>query len=139
MWSSAVFLVIAIVAVGLLMLVAMTLTGKRSHTFNVEEYQTKWLQIENGLVRDDPRTYSMAVLNADKLLDKALSEMGVSGKTMGERMKKANDRFENPNAVWGAHKLRNQIAHENDFDIDYSQASHALAGFKQALKNLGAI
>lgn len=139
MWSSAVFLVIAIVAVGLLMLVAMTLTGKRSHTFNVEEYQTKWLQIENGLVRDDPRTYSMAVLNADKLLDKALSEMGVSGKTMGERMKKASDRFENPNAVWGAHKLRNQIAHENDFDIDYGQASRALAGFKQALKNLGAI
>lgn len=139
MWSSAVFLVIAIVAVGLLMLVAMTLTGKRSHTFNVEEYQTRWLKIENSLTRDDPRTYAMAVLNADKLLDKALSEMGVSGKTMGERMKKINDKFQNANAVWGAHKLRNQIAHENDFDLDYNQASRALAGFKQALKDLGAI
>lgn len=139
MGSSLIFLIIAIVAVGLLALVAMTLTSKHGHTFDVEEYQTRWLKIENGLVRDDPRTYSMSVINGDKLLDRALNEMGTPGKTMGERLKRVTDRFEKPNAVWSAHKLRNQIAHENDFEVEYAQANRALAAFRQALKDLGAI
>lgn len=139
MLPSLVFLVIAIIAVGLLMLVAIALTGKRSHTFDVEEYQTRWLKVENGLVRGDPRSYSLSVIEADKLLDKALNEMGLPGKTMGERLKRVTDKFEKPNAVWSAHKLRNQIAHEHGFDVDYAQASRALAAFKQALKDLGAI
>ena len=129
MGSSFIFLIIAIVAVGLLALVAMTLTNKHGHTFDVEAYQTRWLKIENGLVREDPRTYSMSVIEADKL----------PGKTMGERLKRVTDRFEKPNAVWSAHKLRNQIAHENDFVVEYPQASRALAAFRQALKDLGAI
>lgn len=139
MWPSLVFLVIAIVAVGLLMLVAMALTSKRSHTFNVEAYQTRWLQVENGLVKDDPRSYSLAVIEGDKLLDKALNEMNLPGKTMGERLKRVTNKFEKPNAVWSAHKLRNQIAHEHGFEVDYGQAHRALAAFKQALKDLGAI
>ena len=137
--SSLIFLIIAIVAVGLLALIAMTLTGKHSYTFDIEEYQTRWLKIENSLVRNDPRTYSIAVINADKLLDRALNEMGTPGKTMGERLKKVTSKFEKPNAVWSAHKLRNQTAHESDFEIEYGQASRALAAFRQALKDLGAI
>ena len=139
MLPSVIFLVIAVVAVGILALIAMTLTGKHSYTFDVEEYQTKWLKIENGLEKEDPRTYSIAVINGDKLLDRALNEMGTPGKTMGDRLKRVNDRFEKPNAVWSAHKLRNQIAHEDDFEIDYNQANRALAAFRQALKDLGAI
>lgn len=141
MESSWFFLVIAIVAVGLLALIAMTLTGKHSHTFNVEEYQTRWLKIENSLNRNNPATFTMAVINGDKLLDRALTELGLPGKTMGDRLKRLTDqgRLEKPNAVWSAHKLRNQIAHESDFDITYEQASHALAAFRGALKDLGAI
>lgn len=139
MWPSVLFLVVAIVAVGLLALVAMTLMGKRRHEFNVEEYQTRWLKIENSLVKGQRQTYNLAVLNADKLLDRALTEMGLPGKTMGERMKRVNDKFTKVNSVWYAHKLRNQIAHESDFELDYDEASRALAGFRQALKDLGAI
>lgn len=139
MWPSVLFLVIAIVAVGLLALVAMTLMGKRRHDFNVEEYQTRWLKIENSLIKGQRQTYNLAVLNADKLLDRALIELGLPGKTMGERMKRVNDRFSKVNAVWYAHKLRNQIAHEPDFELDYDEASRALAAFRQSLKDLGAI
>lgn len=136
---SIIFLAIAIVAVGILALIAMTLSNKHNYTFDVEEYQTKWLKIENGLIKNDPRTYNISVIDADKLLDKALNEMGTPGKTMGERMKRVNDRFERPNAVWSAHKLRNQIAHEHGFETDYGQAHRALSAFRQALKDLGAI
>ncbi len=139
MLPSVIFLVIAIVAVGILALIAMTLTGKHSYTFDIEEYQTRWLKIENGLQKDDPRTYNMSVINADKLLDRALNEMGTPGKTMADRLKRVTNRFEKPNAVWSAHKLRNQIAHEDDFEVDFNQANRALAAIRQALKDLGAI
>lgn len=78
-------------------------------------------------------------MEADKLLDHALREMNLPGNTMGERMKKVDDKFTNANHVWWAHKLRNQLAHEQDFNIDYNEASRALNAFRQALKDLGAI
>lgn len=134
-----IFLVIAIVAVALLALVAMVLGGKRRHTFDVQAYQTKWLKIENGLTKADTRSYNFSVLEADKLLDKALKEMGVPGQSMGEKLKKLGDRLPNLNQIWYAHKLRNQIVHESDFQISYDDAKRALRIFRQALKNLGAI
>ncbi len=136
---SLVFLIIAIIAVGILVLVAISLTNKHAYSFDVEEYQTKWLKIENSLDRHNPQSFQLAVLNADKLLDKALNEMGTPGKTMGDRLKKVGDQFSRRNAVWGAHILRNKLAHEDNFEIDYDQASRALAAFRQGLKDLGAI
>ena len=134
-----VIFIVAIIIVAVLLLVAIKLTGRRVHKFNKEEYQTKFLKIENRLNKDNPATFAMTVINGDKLLDKALSEMGVPGKTMGERLKKAGDKFSDENAVWRAHKLRNAIAHEDDLEITYRQAAGALAIYKQALKDLGAI
>ncbi len=81
----------------------------------------------------------MVLLNADKLLDQALKERGFSGNTMGERMKSANKIWSNANHVWGAHKLRNQIAHESEIKVSLNMTRRALASFRQALKDLGAI
>ena len=130
---------LAILIVAVLVFVAILLTGKRGHHFNVEFYQTRFLEIENRLKQDNPVSYTTTIINGDKLLDKALIEMGVSGKTMGDRLKRVGDRFTNTNAVWRAHKLRNAIAHESDFEVSYKQAYNALQVYKQALKDLGAI
>lgn len=131
--------IIAVIIIGVFLIVAMMLTKKRTHKFNVEEYQTRFLKIENHLNKDNPATFALSIINGDKLLDKALIEAGVPGKTMGERLKKSGDRFTDLNAVWRAHKLRNMIAHEDDLDLSYRQAASALAIYKQALKDLGAI
>lgn len=131
--------IVAILIVAVLVFVAILLTGKRGYHFNVEQYQTKFLTIENKLKQDNPATFMTTIIEADKLLDKALVEMGVPGKTMGDRLKRAGGRFTNLNAVWRAHKLRNRIAHESDVEISYKQAYNALAIYKQALKDLGAI
>lgn len=131
--------IISILIVAVLIFVAILLTGKRGYRFNVEAYQSRFLEIENKLKQDNPASFSMTIINGDKLLDKAMVEMGIAGKTMGDRLKKAGSRFSNLNAVWRAHKLRNAIAHETDLEISYKQASNALQIYKQALKDLGAI
>lgn len=131
--------IIAVFIVAILMIVAMVLTKKRGHRFNVEEYQTRFLKIENRLNKDSPATWPLAIIDGDKLLDRALVEMGMPGKTMGDRLKRCGEKFNDVNAVWRAHKLRNVIAHESDLEVSYKQAAGALAIYKQALKDLGAI
>ena len=138
--GSVLIFLVAILIVGVLVFIAVSATKKRGTAFNQEEYQTDFLQIENMLTRDNELSHNAAVVNGDKLLDRALCEMGVPGKNMGERLKKiGKDKFSQLNAVWYAHKLRNQIAHEHGFSVDYNQAKHALATYRQALKDLGAI
>ncbi len=104
-----------------------------------EKYQSDWLKIENKFTREDQDSYQWVVLNADKLLGRALEELGVAGSTMGERMKNYKNHFSNLNGVWQAHKLRNKIAHEVDVELTFEQTRSALSRFKQALKDLGAI
>ena len=138
--ASLIPMLISLLIVGALVFVAVLLTNHNSHVFDKMEYQTDLLRIENSLIRENPASYVKAVVDADKLLDKALVEMGVPGKTMGERLKKiGRERFSNLNAVWTAHKLRNQTVHESGFSLEYVSASRALKTYRQALKDLGAI
>ena len=131
--------IVAILIVAVFVFLAILLTGKRTYRFNREAYQSKFLAIENKLKQENPASYMTTIIEADKLLDKALIEMGVPGKTMGDRLKRSGGKFTNLNSVWRVHKIRNAIAHESGFEVSYKQATNALAIYKQALKDLGAI
>lgn len=137
-WTILIFL-LAIVIVGVLAFVVILITKKGERHLDVNKYRSKWLKVEQVLSRDQPASYQLAVLEADKLLDAALRERGISGQTMGERMKSYQTRWSDANAVWEAHKLRNRIAHETDVQPSYDDARRALAGFKRGLKDVGAI
>lgn len=140
MEASIVTLFASILVVGILVFVAIILTSHKNYTFNKLEYQSDFLAIENDLAKDNPASYNMAVVEADKLLGKAMHEMGLPGNSMGERLKKSGkEKFSSLNAVWRVHKLRNQIAHEPRFSVDYLEAKRALVVYRQALKDLGAI
>lgn len=129
------FVVIIIIGIGLMILIA--LTRKSPKGLNQEEFRSKWLKIESSMGSDSGSQH-MAILNADKLLDHALKARGYPGETMRDRLKSARSAFRNNNAVWVAHKLRNQIAHEQ-VSIKPQTARHALHAFKNALKDLGAL
>ena len=137
--SGVVIFIFAVLIIAVFIFVAILLTGKRGYVFNREKYQTDFLAIENKMRKESPATWTTTIIEADKLLDKALIEMGVPGKTMGDRLKRRGDKFSNLNGVWRAHKLRNAIAHEAGFEVGYKQALNALEIYKQALKDLGAI
>ena len=134
-----VLFLIGIVLIGAVILFIITNGRKGGRSLDVERYRTSWLQIDRQLVNGQESSYHLAVLNADKLVDQALKQRGYKGTTMGERMKAARDAWSNRDALWTAHKLRNQIAHESDVRVSYDAARRALAAFKQALKDLGAI
>lgn len=130
---------IGILVVGGLLAFVLMITRRSHKQLDMDKYRSRWMTIEQALRRDDPSTHVLCVLNADKLLDQALKERGTAGETMGERMKNEKTTWSNANAVWSAHKLRNQIAHEADTKVSYDDTRRALSAFKQGLKDIGAI
>ncbi len=137
-WLLIAFLA-AIILVGGMILFLITHGRRGASGLNVEKYRTDWMRIEQQVVKNQEPSYHLAILNADKLLDQALKQSGYKGETMGERMKTAKSAWSNANNTWTAHKLRNQIAHEQNVQVSYSTTRRALAAFKQSLKDLGAI
>jgi hypothetical protein len=113
--------------------------GKRKHGLDQNEYRSKWLEIENTFNINNETTFSMCIIRADSLLDNAMKQAGISGDTMGERLKNSGSKFSSLDSVWTAHKIRNKIAHEADTKIDARITRQALNTFKKALKDLGAI
>lgn len=134
-----IFPAIAILICAVLLFVAINLTKPHKIQLDKERFQRDWLVIENSIQKDNPASWHLALINADKLVDSALRELRFSGQTMGERLKNSKDKFSSPNSIWHAHKLRNVVAHENDAQINFDQTRRAMSSFKQALKDLGAI
>ena len=124
---------------GLMILFVITHGRGKGRQLDVDRYRTSWMTIEQQLSKDEESSCHLVVLNADKLLDQALKQRGFKGETMGERMKSARDTWSDANGVWTAHKLRNRIAHETDVVVGYTNARRALASYKRALKDVGAI
>ena len=136
---SMIFFFAAILIFGGLLFVFISLTRRSPRQLDVDRYRSRWMSIETSLKRDDQNSYTVCIFEADKLLDQALRERGLAGKTMGDRMKQYQGKWTNGNGVWAAHKLRNRLAHETDVKVDYERARQALVAFKQGLKDVGAI
>jgi len=94
-----------------------------------EEIRTEWKK----LIRSGDHRHS--ILEADKLLDYALSKMGYKG-SLGGKLKKAPSLFSKINDVWAAHKIRNNIAHKINYKVDEKTYKKTMLQFKQAFKDL---
>jgi hypothetical protein len=127
------FLVV-IVVIGLGLLIGLGQFTRRRSGLDPKYYRDKWEKIQQVQKLGEPG-WQVAIIQADKLLDQALKQRGFSGETMGERLKTAHA----GDKVWAAHKIRNRIAHESDVKLNPVMVSQALRGFKEGLKNVGAL
>ncbi len=98
----------------------------------------QWERIELSATQGEHGLKS-AIADADKLLDHVMKQAGYAGETMADRLKKAEANFTDKEAVWQAHKLRNVLAHEVNYDLVMSQGQHAIVNFRRGLKDLGAL
>lgn len=89
-----------------------------------------WQQVEGE------SNHRQAILDADKLLDSALSRLGYTG-YLGEKLRALPHLFSDIRGVWQAHALRNRVAHEINMEVSYKERRQALNSFRKALKNLG--
>ena len=100
-------------------------------------YNERWRELQKHCA--DKNTWPLAIIDADNLLDKALRARKYKGKTTGERLVAAQHSLSANDSVWFGHKLRNKIVHEDARKLRKQDVLEALSGFRQALKDLGAM
>ena len=103
-----------------------------------EKIRLDWEKIKILLNQKGPSQLRQALITADKSLDNTLKDM-VVGENMGERLKNAKDMFpwELYQKIWEAHKLRNNIVHESNFEPPYFMITEAIANIQKGLSTLG--
>ncbi|MEA3272171.1 MAG: hypothetical protein U9P90_00715 [Patescibacteria group bacterium] len=109
------------------------------HGMSRDRIKQEWEKIEDLLGRKEDTAWKLAVMEADKLLDHSLKSMAIPGINLGERLKFIQHKYPKINQVWGAHKIRNRMAHESGFRLSNSMAKRAIKDFKNALEELNVL
>lgn len=125
-----VILIIVVLDVLMVVYILYRYSRKKLSPASIQRVREKWKQII------DQPDHRHAILDADKLLDYALSELGLKG-NLGSKLKKSPHLFSRVNDVWKAHKIRNNIAHQIDYQVTEPSYKQTMLYFKQAFKDLG--
>jgi tRNA A37 N6-isopentenylltransferase MiaA len=128
--------IVSVAVAGVVLLALLNLIGRNQPGLDRAYYMDAWQKIH--IKSQAEETWALAVIDADKLLDHALRKKNFSGQTMAERMVSAKDVFSRRQLVWESHKYRNQLVHE-EVKINDKKTQAALAGFRSALRDLGAL
>lgn len=110
---------------------------RRRKNLKVERFEERWKTLQRNCA--SRKTWPLAVIDADKLLADALKARRFRGKTTGEKLVAAQRQLSNNESVWFGHKLRNRIVHEDVRRLKKQEILEALSGFRQALRDLGAL
>jgi hypothetical protein len=103
-----------------------------------DQYLDDWQMVKRNVQSMQDSEWKVAVISADKLVDEVLRVKGYQGESMGERLMSIDpNRFMSLQGVWDAHKLRNQIVHDIQANVDHSQAMAAVDAYENFLKELG--
>lgn len=125
-------------AIALLIVLAIGfIFWRRKRPVNAEHFQAQWKDLQQ-LCRNK-EDWPQALVCADKLLDEALRKNRLKGKSMGERMVKAQRLFTDNDGVWFGHKLRNKVEADPTMKLKEEDVKSALIAFRQALKDLGVL
>ncbi len=106
-------------------------------TLDTAMVKTRWAEIV--AMQNTPSGLKNALFEADKLLDYVMQAKGFGGDTMGERLQSSTARtsYRDLNAIWSAHKLRNQMAHEVNHDFVPQQVRDAIDNLGNGIRDLG--
>ena len=115
------------------------LRRRKPSKLNVKKFTARWQTVQSHCASRE--TWPQAIIEADNLLADALKKSHYKGKTTGERLVAAQHELSGNESVWLGHKLRNRLA-QKDVDtrkLKKKDIAAALAGFRQALRDLGAL
>jgi len=115
----------------------MRLKLRRSKPLDKEKYKKRWQDLQKlCAVR---KTWPQALYEADQLLDDALKNRHYKGNTTGARLVSAQHELTSNDAVWFSHKYCSRVSEIDVRKLKKKEVAVALAGFRQALRDLGAL
>jgi hypothetical protein len=97
----------------------------------------RWNEVLSHLDSAQEAQWKVAVIEADKLVDDAMTRTGFAGETFGDRLTNIEPgMLVSLDGLWWAHKIRNRVAHEMDYFLRYTDARQAIGYYQQALEEL---
>jgi len=101
----------------------------------------KWKKVLDYLFSTNENDWKLAIIEADLMLFDLLSQMGLKGESLGDKLKEANSKnFKNINFAWEVHNIRNKIAHEGSaFELSLHEAKRVIALYEQIFQEFGYI
>jgi len=95
----------------------------------------KWRKIREGIGSAEEANWKIAIISADEIIDDLIRRMGYAGENMGERLAEINPgQIENIEELKKAHEVRNQIIHDEAFELSKEQAEETIGYFENFLK-----
>ena len=117
----------------------MRLPFRRKRKLNVPQFTERWKTLQQYC--SSRKTWPKAIIEADHLLDDVLKKKRYKGKTTGERLVSAQHELTSNDTAWLGHKLRSRME-QAEIDVRKLKKKDmviALSGFRQALRDLGAL
>lgn len=104
-----------------------------------EGLERKWSIIAKKSESLKTGDWKLAVIEADKFLDDLLKRLGYGGESMGDRLKKLDaGKIAGLDQIWRAHKIRNDIVHNSEYEPSKGEIDFALETYERALQDLSA-
>jgi len=99
-----------------------------------------WEALINKSEANPPQSYVFAIIEADKFVDDILKKLGYEGEHMADRLARLNDSdVKSLPKLWRVHRVRNDLVHTPDFEINAVDAKEILEIYEKFLKELGVL
>ncbi len=100
----------------------------------------RWQEIAARMESVGDAEWSLAIIEADNLVDDILKRIGFSGETMIERLQHINvAEFPAMQELKEAHHVRNNIAHTPGYKISRQEAENVMRKYRKVLEDLEVI
>lgn len=102
--------------------------------------ENRWAEIKKHVNDFKESSWKLAIIEADKFVDDVLKNAGFQGESMGERLMTIEPgQLLSLQGLWDAHKLRNLLVHDVNYNVTHRQAILAIEAFEKVLRELGAL
>jgi hypothetical protein len=113
---------------------------KKPRTLRRAVFEERWRRVLKRASLASPDSLRMAVVEADSLVNDVLGQLGFEGKHMADRLVNLNpDEYATLNALWRAHRVRNDLVHTPGFFLSPEDAGKLLSDYEAFLKEVEAI
>jgi hypothetical protein len=113
---------------------------KKIRTLAKAIFEERWQAILKKASPASPDSLRLAVIEADSLVNDVLGELGFGGKHLADRLANLNpDEYKTLNALWRAHRIRNDLVHTPGFFLSPEDAQKLLSDYEAFLKEIEVI
>ena len=116
-------------------------SGRKGSKFSTQDRQFISIQrqkIENLATSKNQSDLVRALIESDKLLDHYFKLVGYRGESFADRLRSAERSMSKNqyNRIWSAHKLRNQVVHQTNLDLNANKLRSEIYTLLDYLKNV---